>query len=258
MSSSCICNCCQGLNCIATLAGSINVNSPAMCLSTACTQFYPVSCAKNLTLHGKIEAIYSGSNQKPPSSNTIPTWVYLIAILGVISVLGSIVFCVMKRKKDNPVPYQPPMQPAYQQQPVYINPQPVYAPQQQIYAQQQPYAAYPPQPQYGAPPAYNQSMYSKPPGSGMNPVMAGAGGFAAGVVGGVLLDQALHNSHHHNHYGHHDSNHHGYEKHDNQIQTQEIHNVFESVNPNGGTEVQTFNYSSDNNGNVNQSSTDQW
>jgi len=94
-----------------------------------------------------------------------------------------------------PVYAQPPIsQPAVPAQPVYA--QPAYA--QPAYAQLAPAYATPAyaQPAYMASPAYTTPVYQHHDRPGISPGVAALGAGAAGLVGGMLIENALEHRHH--------------------------------------------------------------
>ncbi|KAI8900992.1 hypothetical protein BC833DRAFT_655849 [Globomyces pollinis-pini] len=232
MPSSCTCFCCQGINCVTTLIGSINAQVASQCVAASCTSAFPGPCMKNLASPGKITTQFNSSPNNGNNGNTgnragtrgssfsFTSLIIVIVILALI--IGC---CVMACRRNS--------KPTYSQPPMYNTP-PTYQ-----------------QPGYG----YGQPAYAPAPqqSSGVNPALAGAGGLAAGLVGGALLNNALSGGgrHHHHHGGGYNSG--GY----NNNTATHYENSTTSYTP-FGTEQQTTTYNNDGFGNINQTTTDSW
>ena len=179
MSGNCVCYCCNtGLNCITRNVGQFSVSAQASCMSNSCTARY-AACSKIGTLNGTVTAQYT-SNKSWVNSDTTT-----IIILAVIIPLFFICICIgvyyqrKKRQMLNSNPIYPSTGPA-------IYPQSTYPPGYNQGGYQSGYNQYPPNNQYGRSNNNNAMMY-------------GAGGLAAGLVGGAVLNQAI--NHNHSNYG---------------------------------------------------------
>ncbi|KAI8900998.1 hypothetical protein BC833DRAFT_579507 [Globomyces pollinis-pini] len=88
---SCICSCCIGTNCVASIVGQFAVASTNLCVSKSCETNYPQLCVKSTNVRGIIKTYYSATPIEVPNYQDNST---VIIIIVVMIAMTTLIMCI--------------------------------------------------------------------------------------------------------------------------------------------------------------------